>query len=695
MWNSKIILTLIVSVFFWTSAPTAHSATYYIDFAAGSDSNNGTSKSTPWKRAPGMVAWAGSYSHVAGDQFIFKGGVTWDQSCFPWGIAYAGVSDSVRDYYGVDPTWFTGGSWARPIFDSQGVKKGTVISMQSYVTVDSIEFTGAYWDVADENVRDFWVPWDVDWIIIKNTYHHGWSHAANVDGDEYFGVMGWPTEVGTHNIIDGMVVDGTDTTKHSGGGVFWGAQLIKNSTFKYVVNGAIFGKADVINCEFGPINVVQYAFIHGGDCGPVHSDVIMPIRNGGMTFANNVIHDAEVPCAMTVMPCLGQNNSDYYFNNVLWNVNRPIEIDTRTSSGCGGGSGAKAYVYNNTFFLGDGDSAVAIGTSGNAIGIMDAKNNHYITPSGGSGSKINSSGVITFSETNYVHMSIATATAQGYVAGNAYAPTSPSCSTVDTGAAVSCPGCGSGINSDTSDVSRPQGSAWDIGAYEYVAAGNPTTVTITTNSGANFDTNSATTSLAGTAADDDGISSVTWATDRSESGSCTGTTSWTCSNIPLHNGLNVITVTAHDPGSGTGNDALVATYYEPVSHGSVISVSGPSLVYFSLASIQTCRIAGSVNAPSDSANSFYIDVDADPAGSATKQWHLNLTTGYESQYARWGVFDNPDLYASPKNWPLSTGNHILYIRQRESGTLIQSVTFNTLAPPVNLMAVSVGGAVLR
>jgi hypothetical protein len=33
---------------------SAFATTYYIDYVSGNDSNNGTSKATPWKHAPGM-----------------------------------------------------------------------------------------------------------------------------------------------------------------------------------------------------------------------------------------------------------------------------------------------------------------------------------------------------------------------------------------------------------------------------------------------------------------------------------------------------------------------------------------------------------------------------------------------------------------------------------------------------------------
>ena len=97
-------------------SPSVFSATYYIDYASGSDSNNGKSTSTPWKRCPGMKGFARSYSHSAGDVFVFKGGVTWPYTTLPLTIGYSGTSGNI-DTYTVDATWYTGGAYSNPIFD--------------------------------------------------------------------------------------------------------------------------------------------------------------------------------------------------------------------------------------------------------------------------------------------------------------------------------------------------------------------------------------------------------------------------------------------------------------------------------------------------------------------------------------------------------------------------------------------------
>ena len=120
-------------------AINASGATYYIDWVSGLDSNNGTSINTPWKRHPFMRGWTGSYSHVAGDRYIFKGGVTWPGSCWRMDITVGG-SAAKYDYYGVTNNWFTGASWSRPIFDGTGSTfEAIMIRQVKYVFIESFE----------------------------------------------------------------------------------------------------------------------------------------------------------------------------------------------------------------------------------------------------------------------------------------------------------------------------------------------------------------------------------------------------------------------------------------------------------------------------------------------------------------------------------------------------------------------------
>jgi hypothetical protein len=86
-------------------------------------------------------------------------------------------------------------------------------------------------------------------------------------------------------------------------------------------------------------------------------------------------------------------------------------------------------------------------------------------------------------------------------------------------------------------------------------------ITITSpTSNPTYSTSSSTVSLGGTASDNVGVTQVTWSNDRGGSGTASGTTAWTISNIALQSGANVITVTAHDAAGNTGPDTITVTY---------------------------------------------------------------------------------------------------------------------------------------
>jgi len=126
------------------SAVPAFSATYYIDYVSGSDTNAGTDMTTPWQRVPGMTGFAGAYTHTAGDVFIFKGGVTWPKSNYPWTVANGGQSGA-PDTYTTNSAWFAGSSFSQPVFDDGASHPGMVGMMAAknigYLTFNNLRFT--------------------------------------------------------------------------------------------------------------------------------------------------------------------------------------------------------------------------------------------------------------------------------------------------------------------------------------------------------------------------------------------------------------------------------------------------------------------------------------------------------------------------------------------------------------------------
>ncbi len=147
-----------------TPPPPAPS-TYYVDYASGSDANDGLAKTAggghgPWKDMPGAQHATGvvaAYTMTAGDQIIFKGGVDWAMNTIGcWALPAGHGTAGNPVYFGVDQTWFAGSSWTRPILDAHSVNLGTcqeaspatmtnnfLFIAASYITIDNFEWINA------------------------------------------------------------------------------------------------------------------------------------------------------------------------------------------------------------------------------------------------------------------------------------------------------------------------------------------------------------------------------------------------------------------------------------------------------------------------------------------------------------------------------------------------------------------------
>ena len=84
------------------------------------------------------------------------------------------------------------------------------------------------------------------------------------------------------------------------------------------------------------------------------------------------------------------------------------------------------------------------------------------------------------------------------------------------------------------------------------------TITVPTAS-PTYTTSTPALTLGGTAADNLGVTQVTWVNNRGGSGTATGTTSWTTGGITLQTGANVLTVTARDAAGNTATASMTVT----------------------------------------------------------------------------------------------------------------------------------------
>jgi hypothetical protein len=101
------MIRLIVSLFLLLPL-LAQSATYYVDFAAGSDAANGTTTGTPWKHCPGdpnATGTAGSSTLSAGDTVDFRMGTVYTASYVGIILSWSGATNNPITY---TSTWGTG-----------------------------------------------------------------------------------------------------------------------------------------------------------------------------------------------------------------------------------------------------------------------------------------------------------------------------------------------------------------------------------------------------------------------------------------------------------------------------------------------------------------------------------------------------------------------------------------------------------
>jgi len=437
---NRIIATgfLFASLFsFRANAATAPS-TYYIDCAAGADANAGTSTSAPWLHHPYMSGFSGRYTHHAGDQFYFKGGVTCPNSYFPMTLGAGGTvavsgyggSCSATDYYGPDPTksWYTGSSWARPIWDFQNeVISGNNIAVDynsdapSCITMDNFEIRGFYWD---DNASSYGYTHRLIFNFHNSTsqlllwdhiYIHGWSHAAYNSGavpDDATWWYGpnWSHDQGVsfgpgelNNVIQNSVVmcpvgDGNCHSNDS-------APCSNGSAGPCKDGDAVFGGIydlhscwiqDVSEAIVGAVYTVHDSYLQAlGSYDPTqHPNVVetWAVDSHEADYYNLVIGNIDNTFVMDIRSA-NYNGAETIniFNNTLYNIGTqdPIGLDAR----CNGGITcrpdlATVNVFNNSVGGEASATGVCLGLDGepdgNNWGAVTSENNHCITTSGSS-----------------------------------------------------------------------------------------------------------------------------------------------------------------------------------------------------------------------------------------------------------------------------------------------------------------------
>lgn len=459
--------------------------TYYIDFAAGSNSNNGLASGTAWKCHPYMKTGCGSglptYSHTAGDVFCFKGGVTWDATAFPMVMTGAGSGAAGKDFYGACGGFGTG----RPIFNMGGAELSpnnrAVVFSNNYIRLSNIEFTGLYWTGA--------VAWQQDTFIvlgsstnseIDNNYFHGWTHATGGGTTDAITVVVGDTHYpndGVNTTFHDNLIDGADTDLVSGANCVFGGppiiydNIIRNSACGVIQNGGQQFYGNQIYNVYRSFQASMHGNAYESNC------------DDNLQFFNNLLYNTDKTTASSaaaagvniiISPISGKTTVAY--NNIMYNTPAGNVFGVDGPSACGGASsGGTVYVYNNTVFCGPASAATqpCIGNVTGGVRTFVIKNNLLITTDADG---FTAACGASCTASNNLIKTEAQATAGGFTNASspAYTVTSGSAFTVDVGADVSatCSGC----TADYSSVVRPQNSLWDVGATEWTTGGGSTCV---------------------------------------------------------------------------------------------------------------------------------------------------------------------------------------------------------------------------
>ena len=99
------------------------------------------------------------------------------------------------------------------------------------------------------------------------------------------------------------------------------------------------------------------------------------------------------------------------------------------------------------------------------------------------------------------------------------------------------------------------------------------------------------------------------------------------------------------------------------------SGGGRAVFTFKVAVAGDYVIHGTVNAPDEESNSFYLNIDAEPQ-DPLMIWDLEVTSGFEERVSNWrGNGESSSGEFVPKTFKLTAGEHKLIIGGREPAFL--------------------------
>ena len=469
MWSYPRALTLVLALLSVLEAALA--AVYYIDYSSGQDSNSGTSKAAPWKHVPAMAPFSGSYTHADGDRFIFKGGVTWPNAAVPLYITQGG-SPSSYDYYGVDQTWFSGSQFSRPILTAnhRAFVNHVAVARENMIRIVGPQSRNLHIDNLD--IRE--------WVV---------SNPVANDTD-CAGINGYTT--GDILITNCRITDFRPSRMTEGGGGIIGGyqswpvwvqdcvvqgpfhveQQFKSDPNGFTMGSGIRNVSSVERCDVSGVSQgivsggwIAYNYVHdGGQSITFGHENLIDVFGASADIVGNVGRGWNGVGLFVRSGWGGRSSRVRVWNNVFyWTPQHVISNEQGPP-----GNTSSVFFANNTIV----GTRVALGYKASAPwgGGVVLSNNLFIDDRASSTFLFNSPVPPGLIEKNTVRRTYAQALAAGMDWGNHYAPTKALAGVTDAGNSDYA----SVFRDDVKRVPRPQGSAWDVGAYEFKATSGET-----------------------------------------------------------------------------------------------------------------------------------------------------------------------------------------------------------------------------
>jgi hypothetical protein len=491
---------------------------HYIDYSTGADGSNGTSTSTPWGHCPGDSAFTGSFTPdaVNGDTLFFKGGVTYQGHIY---CNYNGISASKYFTYdgNLSGSWGTG----RSILDCgnkyhQGFYDNS--NSRSYIAIYNFDVRNVQHQNPSWETRGIFFHAASTGIKIVNCYVHyigNWSTINSSWGQDSLDGCGIaltsPTNARIeHNTFDtigvaiglsgaiGCLIDSNDVSS-----CFWGIEMNGDAgpCYNDTIRRNVIHDLYMFDATGSSVAPYWQGKLAGED---PHTDFVFIRQGSGTHPARNVVEqnlfynnlDFASTVGGTAMMFLSYSDSNTVRNNVFINPHSYYTIEFGYGSSynniqnntvyaprslCGAiylypqdagspteGPGNKA--LNNIFYV----PKILELDSGNMIGAQFDYNYYYSSNESQAWHRTSANYYTfaawkTYSSQDAHSIFSNDANNLKFISTTGYPTncTSMNLNLQGTSPAINVGTTIASFNVDYLNTSRPQGAAWDIGAYEY------------------------------------------------------------------------------------------------------------------------------------------------------------------------------------------------------------------------------------